>query len=301
MPAPSKTLAVLLDGRENLYQQLVARDAQSRAVPRGITLFPTEWAEGSSWTQIETINALLRREPRPDGVLLMLAGGLTRGPVERLVKAGCALVLLQRVPDWIGALRAAYPKALVASVAPRQEGIGEIQAAHARRLARPGAFVLLVSGDATTPAAIQRRTGFIDAIGSHFSVHTLDGRWNSGDAEKVVAEWLRLGAERERGFELVVCHNDAMAAGAKKALARHAAATGRQELLTIPLVGCDGLEQEGKRMLSRGELAATVEVPSTSPAAIDLLRRYWDSGARSESVLIECISLPPLDTIVMSR
>jgi ABC-type sugar transport system substrate-binding protein len=270
-------------------------------LPKGITLLPTEWAGGSSWAQIETINALLRRDSRPDGVLIMLAGGLTRGPVERLVKAGCALVLLQRVPDWTSALRAAYPKALVASVAPRQEGIGEIQAAHARRLARPGAFVLLITGDASTPAAIQRSAGFLDAIGSHFTVHMLDGRWTLLDAENVLEQWLQRGAERERSPELVVCHNDAMAAGARKALARHAAASGRGELVAIPLVGCDGLEHEGKRMLTRGELAATVEVPSTAPAAIDLVRRYWDSGARGESVLIECVSLPPLEAAAAPR
>ena len=301
MPAASKTLALLLDSSENLYQQLIARDALTRAATRGITLLATEWAGGSSWAQIEKINALLRKDAPPDGVMIMLAGGLTRGPVERLVKAGSALVVIQRVPDWLPALRSAYPSALVASVAPRQRGIGEIQAAHARRLARPGAFVLLITGDATTPAAIQRRDGFIEAIGSHFAIHMLDGRWTAKDAEKVLDDWLRLASERERSPELIVCHNDTMAAGARKALARHAAASGRDELLAIPLVGCDGLEQEGRKMLERGELAATVEMPSSAPAALELFQRFWDTGARAESSLIECSSLPPLERVAMAR
>jgi ABC-type sugar transport system substrate-binding protein len=126
----------------------------------------------------------------------------------------------------------------------------------------------------------------------------LDGRWTANEAEKVLADWLRQG---ERELDLIVCHNDTMATGARKALAQHVASGGRREILSIPLVGCDGLEQEGQRMLLRGELAATVVVPSSSPHAIDLLRRYWDSGTRSESVLIECSSLPPLAALAMAR
>ena len=55
---------------------------------RGIRLLDPEFARGSSWTQVESVNRLLR-EARPDGVIMILAGGLwTRAPFERLQKAG---------------------------------------------------------------------------------------------------------------------------------------------------------------------------------------------------------------------
>lgn len=295
MPSGKKSVALLLDDPQNLYQQLQTRETLTVASAFGISPLPTEWANGSSWTQLESINAMLRKEARPDAVLIILAGGLTRGALDRLAKAGIALVFLQRIPDWFGDLHDAWPETLVAGVSPRQEALGAIQARHALRLARPGGLVLLVTGDMSTPAAIKRKQGFLDAVGNRLQVQALDGRWSPRETERAVGEWLRLSAERDKPIELVVCANDAMAMGAKKALEHHAAAASRKDLLGLPLIGCDGLEQEGKPMLARGELSATIVVPSTAPKALELLRDYWATGARPDAVvLLEGTSLPPL-------
>jgi hypothetical protein len=64
--------------------------------------------------------------------------------------------------SWSPSSRGAYPQALVAAVTPRQEGVGEIQARHALRLARPGSFVVLITGEALSPAAVARRRGFLE-------------------------------------------------------------------------------------------------------------------------------------------
>ena len=132
MPA-QRSVALLLDDPGNLYQQLQAKEALAAAGALGVKLLPTDWASGSPWTQLESINAMLRREARPDGVILILAGRLTRGPAERLVKAGLSVVFIQRIPDWVFELQASYRDVLVAAVSPRQEGVGEIQARHALR------------------------------------------------------------------------------------------------------------------------------------------------------------------------
>jgi ABC-type sugar transport system substrate-binding protein len=150
--------------------------------------------------------------------------------------------------------------------------------------------VLLVAGDLTTPAAVKRKQGFLDAVQGRFAVHVLDGRWSPAGTEQVLAEWFRIGAERERKIDLVVCANDAMAAAARRALARHGVDPSR-----VPLIGCDGLEQEGGAMLAKGELAATVAVPPTTPKTLELLAAYWKSGARPEGVvLLDAAPLPAL-------
>lgn len=288
--AGTKSVALLLDDPQNLYQQLLAREAQSAAAAHGLKLLPTEWAQGSPWTQLESINALLRKEARPEGVVIMLAGRLTRGPAERLVKARLAVVFIQRIPDWVLELQKAHRETLVAGVSPRQETIGEIQARHALRRLPTGSFVLLITGDLTTAAAVKRKQGFLDAVAQRLLVHVLDGRWSVAGTEQAISEWFRLGAERDRKIDLVVCANDAMAAAARRALARHGKA-----LAGVPMIGCDGLEQEGKAMLARGELQATVVVPPTTPKALDLLAAYWASGARPDGVaLLDAESLPPL-------
>jgi len=290
------TVALLLDDPGNLYQQLLVREAQAGAARHGVRLLPPEFAGGSSWTQLESINSHLRRESRPDGALVMLAGGqFTSSAFERVVKSGMAVVFLNRIPPWRDDLRKLYPRALIAAVAPRQYGIGEIQARHALRLAPRRGFVILVTGEATSPAAIERRRGFVETVGDGLNVHDLDGHWSDAGAEKALSDWFRIGAERERPLDVVVCHNDTMAEGARRALANQGAVSGRNELGLVPLVGCDGLEQEGLAMLSRGELAATVVVPPTTPPALEILRRYWDSGEQATTVLVEAASYPPLD------
>lgn len=288
--AGKKSVALLLDDPQNLYQQLLAREALLAARGRGIALFPTEWAQGSPWTQLESIDALLRKEARPEGIVIMLAGRLTRAPAERLVKAGLAVVFIQRIPDWVLELQTAYRETLVAAVSPRQETLGEIQARHALRLLPTGSFVLLITGDLATAAAVKRKQGFLDTVTQRLLVHVLDGRWSAAGTEQAISEWFRLGAERDRKIDIVVCANDAMAAAARRALARH-----NKALAGVPMIGCDGLEQEGKAMLARGELQATVVVPPTTPKALELLSAYWASGARPDGVvLLDAESLPPL-------
>jgi ABC-type sugar transport system substrate-binding protein len=288
--ADPRRVALLLDDPQNLYQQLQAREAEAAASRHGLELLPVEWAKGSPWPQLETINAVLRAEQRPDGVVLMLAGRLTRGPVERLIKAGLAVAFIQRIPDWVLELQAAYRDRFVVGVSPRQEGIGVLQGRHALRLLPAGGFVLLVTGDLTTPAALKRKQGFLDTAKDRFAVQIVDGRWTTVGTEQALGEWFRVGAERGRKIDLVVGANDAMAAAARNALARHGV-----DPAGVPFIGCDGLEQEGQAMLAKGELAATVAVPPTTPVALEALAAYWTSGVRPEGpVLVDSFPLPAL-------
>lgn len=293
----ARTVALLLDDPENHYQALLLRDARAAAARRGIDLLAPEFARGSSWSQVESVNRHLR-EARPDGILVMLAGEQwTRAPFERVVRAGVAVVMLNRIPGWVDELRRDHPAALVAGVAPRQEGVGEIQALQALRLAAPGSFVVLVTGDASSPATVARRRGFVETVSGRLAVHELDGRWSAAGAEKTLGEWFRVGAERDRPVSLVVCQNDAMASGARGALARQAVASGRRELAHAPLIGCDGTEEEGKAMVARRELAATVVMPPTTPTALEVLARYWDTGVASATVVLDASSYPPVETL----
>lgn len=291
-----KTVALLLDDPENQYQQLLVREARAQAPRQDCRLLDPEFAAGSSWTQLESVQTFLRKPSgRPDGVVVMLAGGqMTASAFARLAKADIAMAFVNRVPLWIDDLRVQFPKALVAAVAPRQRGIGEVQAQHAFRLARPGSFVLMVTGEARSPAAVERHQGFLETAGSRFDVHALDGRWSPEGAAQVVEEWFRVGAKRDLPLELVVCHNDAMAKGVRTALSRQAAISGRSDLARVPIVGCDGLESEGLAMVARGELAGTVVLPTTTPPALKILRRFWDSGATSGTVQLEATAYPRL-------
>jgi ABC-type sugar transport system substrate-binding protein len=291
-----KTVALLLDDVANQYQQLLVREAEAQAGRQDCRLLEPAFAGGSSWTQLETIQSFLRKPTgRPDAVVVMLAGGqMTASAFARLAKADIPMVFVNRVPLWIDDLRTQFPRALVAAVAPRQRGIGEVQAQHAFRLARTGAFVLMVTGEARSQAAVERHQGFLETAGSRFDVHALDGRWSPEGAAQAVEEWFRVGAKRDLPLALVVCHNDTMARGVRTALGRQASITGRSDLAHVPIVGCDGLESEGLAMVARGELAGTVVLPTTTPPALKILRRFWDSGATSGTVQLEATAYPRL-------
>jgi ABC-type sugar transport system substrate-binding protein len=105
-----------------------------------------------------------------------------------------------------------------------------------------------------------------------------------------------VGADRDR-LGIVVCQNDAMASGARAALLRRAEEGQRPDLARTPLIGCDGLEQEGKAMVARGELAATVVMPPTTPLALETLARHWERGTPSETQLLDALSHPALETL----
>jgi ABC-type sugar transport system substrate-binding protein len=294
--ALSKTVGLLLDDSRNQYQQLLVKEASLWAPRSDLTLLDPQYADGSSWTQLESIQTWLRQPPRPDGVMVMLAGSqMTVGTFARMVRAGMPIVFLNRIPTWLDELRSDFPDSLVAAVTPRQDGIGEVQGQHAMGIARPGAFVILVTGESRSQAAIDRQRGFERMVGSRFDVHALEGRWSAEGAAQAMADWFRVGARRQTPIELIVCQNDTMAAGVRRALLEQARATGKKDLEHIPLIGCDGLQQEGRAMVSRGELAATVVLPATTPAALQLLRRFWDSGAQSRTVLLEGTPYPALD------
>jgi ABC-type sugar transport system substrate-binding protein len=294
----ARTVALLLDDSSNLYQQLLVREATTAARRCDLELLPPRFAEGSGWAQVDAVNAYLRDARRPDAMLVMLAGGQSaRASIERVSKAGVGLVLLNRLPDWLAELRSSYPQALVAGVAPNQELVGRIQARQALRLTAPGSFVILVTGIASSAAALERKKGFLDEAKDRLTVQEVDGRWSEGEAANALAAWFQMGAQRDREPRVVVCQNDAMAAGARAALARQAAGTGHQGLARVPLVGCDGLAEEGRARVLRRELAATVVVPATTLPAIEIVHRYGQTGARPDLLLLDPESFPQLQEI----
>jgi ABC-type sugar transport system substrate-binding protein len=293
----ARTVALLLDDPDNRYQELLRREARRAGDRAGVEILEPEYARGSSWTQVESTNRLLR-DARPDAIVVILSGRQwTRAPFERVVKAGVPVVLLNRIPEWVEDLRRDHPRALVAGVTPDQEGIGRIQASQGLRLARPGSFVLLVTGDASSPAAVFRRRGFLDEVADRFTVREVDGRWTAAGAERACQDWFRFGAERDRAIDLVVCQNDAMAGGVQKALAKRTAGAALGAGARTLLIGCDGLDREGKAMVARGELAATVVMPPTTPAAIEILGRYWETGATTGTQVLDAASYPALDAL----
>lgn len=290
-----KRIQLLLADAENAYQQLLVEQAQKAAEKHGLTLLEPRFAQGSIMQQIGHCFESLRASPRPDGMLLMLvAADEMESPVEALATAGVDCVFLNRIPAFLERLRARCPETFLASVAPDQAEIGRIQGHQCLQLLPDGGSVVLVRGARGTPSTVSRESGFREVVGDRVMIHAIDGLWQEARAYKALENWLRFEGARAPRVDLVVCQNDLMARGALRALRDHEAKGGAPGLATIPILGCDGLSDEGAEMVDSGELAATVVMPATALRAVEILDSYWRSGeVRTEETLLPS-PLPPI-------
>jgi ABC-type sugar transport system substrate-binding protein len=221
---------------------------------------------------------------RPAAFLLhtRVPDGLER-VAKNAARAGIGWLLLNRTAPYLEPLRREHPGLAIGAVTTDHAEIGRI---HARQLEalRPGRrHVLYVQGPADTAAARLRLEGFQEASReSPHELRVLNGEWTDTSAEKAVAAWLRLKTAELFTPEAVVCQNDNMARGTRRALERQ-----RPEWARVPFLGCDGLPQGGRRDVDEGRLAATVAIPSCAGPALELALRWKREGA-----------LPPAQTVL---
>jgi ABC-type sugar transport system substrate-binding protein len=244
----------------------------------------------------------LRSDPRPDGVLLLLvAADEMENAVSVLAKGGLDCVILNRIPAYLERLRGQFPQRLLASVAPDQVEIGRIQGRQILRLLPEGGTVLLILGANSAPSSASRERGFREVAGSRLDVRTIEGKWQAERAEAALSDWLRFGSTRAGEVDLIVSQNDSMAQGARRALQSHEAGGGARGVAAIPIVGCDGVPDEGAEMVRGRELAATVVMPATSVRAVEVLDAFWERGEVLSHETLVPTSLPPVEELAPLR
>jgi ABC-type sugar transport system substrate-binding protein len=256
------------------------------------------FAEGSAFDQMEQLFSCTRGDIHPDAVLLTTAGRQSQQPAcRRVLAAGLSVVFLNRLPDYLDELRDANPDLLVAGVAPDQEEIGRIQARQCASILPAGGRALLVTGTPDNPSAMARQRGLQQGLAPGIDLHVAEGQWTEQSGHAAVSLWLRLATHQEREIDLVVCQNDQMARGVRRALVDHAEGGA---LAQVPILGCDGLPSEGQQMVGNGELVGTVVMPLTTGRAIDLLAAYWQVGSRPAQVLLTPDSYPSVDQLKLA-
>ena len=129
--------------------------------------------------------------------------------------------------------------------------------------------MLCVQGPAKAAATALRLDGLKAALGTGFELRSVNGDWTEAGGEKAVTSWLRLKTAEAFKPDVVVCQNDSMATGARKALRDH-----RGEWSGLPLLGCDGLPEGGQKQVAQGSLAGTVVTPSNTGPALELVARW---------------------------
>lgn len=282
---PKVIVSLLTKDQE--FQTMQAADAERAAQVAGLDI-EILYAKNNSALQLEQLYKFVHapQTGRPVAILAQPVAGEGLARVARdAAKAGIGWVLLNREAPYIGELRVEYPLLPIAIVTTDQMEVGRIQGRQFRALLPNGGNVLYVHGPSDTSAALQRTQGMEESIaGTHINIKAVFGEWTEASAEQAMISWLRFASSQQFRADLVGAQNDAMAVGARKAIAAR-----RPEWMTLPFTGCDGLPQGGRRLVDEGQLAATVIVRSNTGPAIELIAAW----VRATAIPAARITLPP--------
>jgi len=292
-----KTVALLLADEENAYQQLLVKVAKELSGEYGIEVLPPRFAGNREVEQISQFYDCITSATRPDGIVSMLVSAESmKGSVKEVAKAGVDCVLLNRIPAFLRQMSEEHTEVLLASVAPDQAEVGRFQGRQCLKILPDGGNVILILGVEGAPSARERREGFLEVAGDKVTVRECHGRWQKDRAEAAVNRFFGKGEARNK-VDLFVCQSDPMAAGVRAALDNQTKVSGSAEIAKIPIIGCDGLPDEGQRMVRAEKIDATVVMPPSSPQALEILSTYWNQGVRTLNSTLPPTSFPPIDAL----
>ncbi len=277
-----KTVALVLIDESNEFQRLLRSDAEAASRKAGLALEVLFSGAGNDFAaQLLLIRNLLARPARPDAIVVLPARSRGLAPVAQdAAREGVHWIFLSESEDDLSKVRGDHPGVALAVVCPDERETGRIQGRLFRQLAPAGSRILYVEGNKRSLAARERTAGVMEVLqGAPLELTAVEAGWTREDGHRAVGDWLRIALRAGRNLALVGCQNDMVALGAIAALREAAGALGRPDLAKLPIVGCDGAPSGGLALVETGVLAATVVLPRTSGAAIDLIARTFATSA----------------------
>jgi ribose transport system substrate-binding protein len=279
-------VVVALTTRENDYQAEQAIAVAEVATRLGIKI-QIIYADNDAVNQTQQLIKIIQDPAqRPTAILVEPVGTGMPQVAKAAVGAGIAWGIINSDPDYIAELRkAAVP---VFSVSTDQSEVGRIQGKQLGVLV-PEGNVLYIEGPFNSTATQLRTKGMLSTKPSRVELKILKGDWTERSAHNAAKSWLSLGSSRELQIRGVICQNDAMAMGARKAVV-DLTEKDREHWLSIPFTGCDGVTKTGQEWVRRGLLKATIITAAAAGTALEILAKAVNSG-----------SMPPDRTLIPPR
>ncbi len=288
---------VSLITEDNDYQLEQAASAQAAAVKLGANL-KTIFANNDAVQQTQQILQFIQ-EPakRPDAILVEPVGTGMPQVAKAAVSAGIAWVVINAGVDYLSALRQ-HAMVPVFSVLSDHEEIGKIQGQQIAAILGETGCVLSIEGPGIRDVARMRSKGMMATKPPGVTVKSLKGDWTQQSGYHAVKSWLGLSTSREMHIGMIVCQNDDMANGARRAFEELGDMKERDAWLRLPITGCDGVPKAGQTWVRNGRLAATVLSPPLIGDAMMMLASARKSGAQpSERTVVKPSSFPPLSDL----
>ena len=292
-------VVIALTTKHNDYQAEQAQSATEVASRLGVEV-NIIYADGDAVNQSQQLVKIIQdREQHPTAILVEPIGTPMPQVAKAAVAAGIGWGILNREADYIPELRRAGHVPVFA-VSPDQEEVGKIQGKQLGALTTEG-NVLYIEGPTASSAASQRTKGMLSTKPRGVQLKMLKGDWSESSAQHSVKSWLSLSTSRQLQIRAVICQNDAMAMGARRAFADLTEAD-RDRWLDTPFMGCDGVTKTGQEWVRSGHLRSTVVIPPMAGMALEMLANAISSGSMPpERTVCAPRSFPPVAEIGARR
>jgi ABC-type sugar transport system substrate-binding protein len=263
---------VSLITKDNDYQVEQAAAARAASAELGVDA-EIIYADNDPITQSTQVLKAVQSEPslRPNGILVEPLGA-TAFPqaAQAAVAAGIGWAVLSRQADYAREF-GKTARTPIFSVSVDQVEVGRILARQTKALLPHGGSILYIQGPSVSTVSKERHTGMMELLPSNVHLTTLRGRWTEESAYQSVCSWLKLMSAQKVRIDLVLAQNDVMGMGAKKAFEEAVVGPERDDWLTIPIIGCDGVPKTGQAWVRTGHLTATVIVPPSADKALTMM------------------------------
>ncbi len=235
----------------------------------------------------------------PTAILVEPVGTGMPQVAKAAVAAGIGWGIINSDPDYIAELRRGG-EVPVFSVSTDQSEVGRIQGKQLGVLV-PEGNVLYIEGPFNSTATQLRTKGMLSTKPAAVELKMLKGDWTERSAHNAAKSWLSLGSSRELHIRGVICQNDAMAMGARKAVV-DLTEKDREQWLNIPFTGCDGVTKTGQDWVRRGLLKATIITAPAAGIALELLAKAVNAGSMPpDRTLIPPKSFPAIEELAKSQ
>jgi ribose transport system substrate-binding protein len=287
-------LSVLLSlvTTDNDYQRDQASAAQAAANEAGIDL-RVIYAGGDAITQTKQLLAAAQTPAgeRPDAIVVEPAGTSMPHVAKAAVQQGIGWIVVNRSADYVAELRA-LRSTVVAGIEVDNLEVGRLQGRQFAALLPNGGTVLYLEGP-SIDVSKQRRAGTLETLPHNIELQSARGRWTAESGAQALQ--IRLGLRGTKIPDLVGSQNDDMAMGARRAVEALPPGAQRDQWLSIPYTGVDGVPATGQAWVQQHLLAATIITPPLAGLAIELLAKAMLGGQPiAERTIVPPVSYPPV-------
>ena len=291
-------LSVLLSlvNADNDYQREQASAAQAAAKQAGVDL-RVIYADGDPITQTKQLLAAAQLPvgQRPDAMVVHPAGTTMPHVAKAVVQQNIGWVLVNRAAEYLAELRALRSTAPLAAIELDNMEVGRLQGRQFAALLPAGGTVLYIEGPSNAVSK-DRRAGALETLPSNIELQSARGRWTAESGAQALQ--IRLGVRGTKLPDLVGSQNDDMAMGARRTVEALPPGSQRDEWLSIPYTGVDGVPATGQTWVQQKLLAATIIAPALAGLAIELLAKAVLSGQPMPArTLVQPVSYPSVEQL----